>query len=165
MSNSRRILFPVGAGLAGGAILFALYVGIMSIAESPQHAIEFLWRDRGLVLPIITGFGVQVALFVILKLNNFVSPADIRQHRTLTGVNGVTSTIGMVACCAHHVVDVLSVIGLSSVASFLAAYRTSLMVTSLIITLMGIGFMLIKLQMNRHKVASTNPASRVLEVR
>lgn len=164
MFKNRRVLLPIGTGLAGGFFLFALYVGIVSIAESPQHAIEFFWQDRWLVLPIIIGFGVQVALFVVLKLNVSLSPEGVRPHGMLTGANGVTSTVGMVACCAHHAVDVLPIIGLTTVASFLAAYRTSLMVASLVITLIGIGLMLSKLLIIRRKVTELNPNTHIMEV-
>jgi hypothetical protein len=45
----------------------------------------------------------------------------------------------MVACCAHHVSDVLPLLSLSAAATFLAEYRLPFMAAGLVINLIGIG--------------------------
>ena len=35
---ARRITLPIAAGLAGAALLSAIYLGLVSLAESPTHA-------------------------------------------------------------------------------------------------------------------------------
>ncbi len=72
MSSKKRFLRPVSAGLMGAALLIGLYFGIVSWAESPQHAIELFWQDRWITIPITLGFGVQAALYTLLKLRLFV---------------------------------------------------------------------------------------------
>jgi len=151
MSKSKRILFPVGAGLLGALFLTGLYFGIVSWAESPEHALEFFWQERWIVIPIILGFGVQVALYVILRKRLFVPVASVGPSGMLTGAGGTTSTIAMVACCAHHVADVLPVLGLTAAATFLAQYRTAFMLVGLGTTLVGIGVMLAILSKERQK--------------
>ena len=151
MSSSKRILFPVGAGFLGALFLTGLYFGIVSWAESPEHALEFFWQDRWIVIPIILGFGVQVALYVILKKRLFVPVASVGPSGMLTGAGGTTSTIAMVACCAHHVTDVLPILGLTAAATFLAQYRTTFMLVGLATTLIGIGVMLVILFKERRK--------------
>lgn len=151
MSSSKRILFPVGAGFLGALFLTGLYFGIVSWAESPEHALEFFWQDRWIVIPIILGFGVQVALYVILKKRLFVPVASVGPSGMLTGAGGTTSTIAMVACCAHHVTDVLPILGLTAAATFLAQYRTVFMLVGLGTTLVGIGVMLAILSKERRK--------------
>lgn len=151
MSSSKRILFPMGAGFLGALFLTGLYFGIVSWAESPEHALEFFWQDRWIVIPIILGFGVQVALYVILKKRLFVPVASVGPSGMLTGAGGTTSTIAMVACCAHHVTDVLPILGLTAAATFLAQYRTAFMLVGLGTTLVGIGVMLAILSKERRK--------------
>ena len=51
----KRVLWPAGMGLAGSAFLFLLYFGIVSLAESPRHALDLCWQDRLIELPIILG--------------------------------------------------------------------------------------------------------------
>src|SRR4030066_182154 len=151
MSKTWRILLPAGLGLAGSILLFSLYLGLVSLAESPQHAIEFFWQDRWIVIPIILGFGTQAGLYVILKKRLFVPVSNTGPSGTLTGTSGATSTIAMAACCAHHITDVLPILGLTAAATFLAQYRTAFMLVGLGMTLVGIAVMLVILLKERRK--------------
>ncbi len=151
MSPTKRVLWPVGAGLAGAVFLSALYFGIVSWAESPQHALELFWEERWLVILIILGFGVQIALYTILRKRLFVPGMNTGSSGALTGASGTTSTLAMVACCAHHVTDVLPILGLTAAATFLANYQTAFMLVGLGTTLVGIAVMVFILIRERRK--------------
>jgi len=153
MSKIRRILLPAGLGLAGSILLFTLYIGIVSLAESPQHAIEFFWQDRWIVIPIILGFGLQTGIYVILKKRMFIPVSNMGPSGVLTGTSGTTSAIAMVACCVHHITDVLPILGLTVAATFLAQYRTAFMLVGLGTTLIGITVMLVILFRERRKAS------------
>ena len=146
-----RIFWPVGMGLLGSVGLFLLYFGIVSWAESPAHALQFFWQDRWIVIPILLGFGVQTGLYTILKKRLFIPITNTGPSGALTGAGGATSTMAMVACCAHHVTDVLPILGLTAAATFLAQYRTAFMLVGLATTLVGIAFMLVILMKERRK--------------
>jgi hypothetical protein len=152
VSKKKRILWPLGAGLAGSIFLTAVYFGIVSWAESPQHATELFWEDRLIVVPIILGFGVQMGLYTMLKKRLFVPVASVGPSGALTGAGGATSTAAMVACCAHHVTDVLPILGLTAAATFLAEYRTLFMLVGLGTTILGIVVMLFILFRERRKL-------------
>ncbi len=163
MVSRKRILWPLGAGLAGAAFLTGVYFGIVSWAESPQHAAELFWQDRFIVIPIILGFGVQAALYTVLKKRLFVPVATTGPSGKLMGTGGTTSTVAMVACCAHHVTDVLPILGLTAAAAFLAEYRVAFMLVGLSTTLLGIGVMLVILFRERRKAMQMMaPALEVL---
>ncbi|MCA9872871.1 MAG: hypothetical protein KC441_04435 [Anaerolineales bacterium] len=151
MTPTKRILWPVGAGVAGAGLLTLLYFGIVSWAESPQHAVELFWEDRWIVVPIILGFGVQAALYIILKKRLFVPVSATGPSGALTGAGGGMSTAAMVACCAHHVTDVLPILGLTAAAAFLAEYRIAFMLVGLGTTLVGIAVMVVILLKERRK--------------
>jgi hypothetical protein len=145
--RSKRFFLPVFSGLLGTVFLTGLYFGIVSWAESPQHAAEFFWQDRWIVIPIIIGFGVQVGLYTILMKRLYIGPGTSDAIHTgpsavMTGAGGTTSTVAMVACCAHHVTDVLPILGLTAAATFLAQYRTAFMLAGLGTTLTGIVVMM-----------------------
>jgi hypothetical protein len=143
MNSSRaRIVWPLAAGLLGIITLTGLYFGIVSLAESPEHAAELFWEDRWIVLPIILGFGIQMALYVILKKRLFIPVVNTGPSGALTGAGGGVSATAMVACCAHHVTDVLPLVGLTAAATFLAEYRLLFMFIGLGTTLVGIMVML-----------------------
>ena len=152
MTSTKRILLPVSAGFLGALFLATIYFGIVSWAESPKHAIELFWQDRWIVIPIIVGFGIQAALYTILKLRLFVPVGNIGPSGPMMGAGGTTSTMAMVACCAHHVTDVLPIIGLTAAASFLAKYRPAFMGVGLGTTILGIAIMLFILIRERRRV-------------
>jgi len=152
------IITPALIGVMGAMMLFGLYMGIVSLAESPSHAARLFWEDRYLVIPIMAGFGVQLALYSTFKLGMFPSPAGHGAGST-TAAGGGMSTAAMVACCAHHVADALPILGLSAAAAFLAQWRVPFMVVGLITNLIGIGVMLralLKSQQHRPAAAEVS---------
>lgn len=151
MTATQRIGWPLGAGVLGAGFLAAVYLGIVSLAESPQHAVELLWEDRLIVIPIILGFGLQIGLYVSLKKRLFAPVVQTGPSGKLAGASGTTSTLAMVACCAHHVTDVLPILGLTAATAFLAEYRIAFMLVGLGMTLFGVGFMLVILFKERRK--------------
>lgn len=151
MSTSQKILWPLGAGLVGVVLLTGLYFGLVSWAESPQHALDLFWEERLIVIPIILGFGVQMALYTILKKRLFVPVGSAGSSGAITGASGTTSALAMVACCAHHVTDVLPILGLTAAATFLAEYQTAFMLVGLGTTYIGIAVMIFILIRERNK--------------
>lgn len=133
----KRILLPLAVGVLGAVLLTGLYLGIVSLAESPDHALELFWEDKIFVIPIILGFGTQVGLYTFLK-KGLYAPAG----GATTAAGGSMSTMAMVACCAHHVADVLPLVGLTAAATFLANWKIPFMVAGLTTNLIGIGVML-----------------------
>ena len=151
MRRRKRFLLPALAGVAGALLLTGLYFAIVSLVESPTHAAQLFWEDRAIVLPIILGFGVQVALYTVLKKRLFVPVAQTGPSGALTGASGGMSAAAMVACCAHHAVDVLPLVGLTAAATLLAEYRIPFMLLGLGTTITGIVVMLVILWRERKK--------------
>jgi hypothetical protein len=157
--SPKRILWPLVAGILGALLLSAVYLGIVSLAESPTHALELFWQDRFVVIPIILGFGVQAALYIVLKKRLFVPVASTGPSGKLMGAGGATSTLAMVACCLHHVTDALPILGLTAAAAFLAQYRTIFMLIGLGTTLVGIVVMVVILfRKRRNDICLLAPA-------
>lgn len=134
-----RLIFPISIGIGGAVLLTGIYLGIVALAESPDHALTLFWEDRVFAIPILSGFGVQVGLFTFLK-----KELDLFSHAPagVTAASGGLSTAAMVACCAHHVADVLPLVGLTAAATFLAAWKIPFMVVGLAMNLIGITIML-----------------------
>ena len=152
MSKTKRILLPLGAALLGIFFLTGLYFGIMSWAEGFKAAQTLFWADRWFIIPIVIGFGVQAALYTILRFRLFVPINAVGPSGAMMGASGTTSTVAMVACCVHHVTDVLPILGLSAAATFLGQYRLTFMGVGLATTTLGIGYMLYTLYRERRKV-------------
>lgn len=145
-----RPFVPIGVGLLAAVLLAGLYFGIVSWAESPEHALDLFQEDRWLVIPILIGFGIQAALYTVLKMRLHIPsmPAGscdlvgARGGGASMGAGGASSTVAMAACCAHHVTDVLPILGLTAAATFLAKYQTLFMALGLATNLIGIGVIL-----------------------
>jgi hypothetical protein len=70
----------------------------------------------------------------------------------------------MVACCLHHVTDVLPVLGLSAAATFLTRYQRPFMLFGLGMNLVGIVFMVIVLYREYQKVQPIHNLQPNLEI-
>lgn len=143
----------MAAGLAAALLLVALYLGVIGIAQGPAHAVEQLAADLPFVGLIAAGFGIQIALFAEL----WTIDGRHRSGAAVTAAGTGTSTAAMLACCAHHLVDLVPVLGLSAFAVFLNAYRTPLLLLGIGMNLVGI--VVIARQLRRARQACAAPAA------
>jgi hypothetical protein len=67
-----------------------------------------------------------------------------------------TSTAAMLACCAHHLADVLPIVGVSGAAIFLNAYKTPLLCLGIVTNLVGIIYLLYKVRRQRRAACETD---------
>ena len=114
-----------------------------------EHALEQLATDAVFVGLIAAGFGTQIALFVELRTVD-------RRHRAAAAVTAAgtgTSAAAMLACCAHHLVDLLPLVGLSAAAVFLNAYKTPLFLVGIGMNVIGIVVIARQLQRARRACA------------
>lgn len=136
---SSRAALSTALGVVGALALVGVYLGIVAWAQGPDHALELLWDDRVFVGLISAGFGTQIGLFTYVRL---LQRALDRRSVALTGAGTGASSISMVACCAHHLADVVPVVGLSGLAVFLVEFRSPLMLVGLATNALGIAVML-----------------------
>jgi hypothetical protein len=144
----------VAFGVAGAAALLGLYLGLISLAQGAEHALAQLVADAPFVVLIAAGFGTQIALFAELRVVD-------RHHRAAAAVTAAgtgTSAAAMLACCAHHLVDLLPLVGLSAAAVFLNVYKTPLFVVGIGMNVIGIIVIARQLQRARRACALVDPA-------
>ena len=149
----------IAAGLVAAAALLGLYLGIISLAQGVEHALAQFVTDAPFVGLIAAGFGTQIALYVELRSVD-------RLHRASAAVTAAgtgTSTAAMLACCAHHLVDLLPLLGLSAAAVFLNAYKTPLMLVGIGMNLIGIVVIARQLRRARRACALVDATSSVGE--
>lgn len=147
----------VVVGVVGAASLLGTYLAIISLAQGVEHAVDQLAADALFVGLITAGFGTQVALFAELRRVD-------RHHRAAAAVTAAgtgTSAAAMLACCAHHLVDLLPIVGLSAAAVFLNAYRTPLFLVGIGMNLIGIIVIGRQLRKARRACALIEGAHRV----
>lgn len=140
---SGRVALSVGIGVLAAAALIALYLLLVTWAQGPADALELLWDDRLFVGLVSAGFGTQIGLFSYMRL---LQRDMARASVALTGAGTATSSVSMLACCAHHVADVLPLVGLSGLAVFLVEFRTPVMAVGLVTNALGIAVMVRQLR-------------------
>lgn len=118
-------------GIIAGVSLLAFYASTMWLLSRSWEAVVLQFKALWwLMVPLSVSFGLQVGLFTNLQRNKGTMVAG-----------GSSAGIGMIACCAHHLVEVFPILGFSALAIFLADYQTQLLALSLIINLVGAGLM------------------------
>lgn len=134
---------PFVAGLLGIAGLLAFYLGVITLAQGWGHAVQQLVEDRWFIAAIGLGFGAQVGLFVHLRA--------IHARAAAGGMAASTGTSGaaMLACCAHHLADVLPIVGLSGAAVLLNTYKTPLLWIGIVMNLAGTLYLIHKVEQAR----------------
>lgn len=126
-------------GLTGSVSLLGFYLVVMSLGSgSLDFAVSELVRLKYWVSALVLGFGVQIGLFSYLKA---CGKMGSREKGMMAG-SSTTSAVAMVACCAHHLTDVLPLIGLSLAATFLARYQEWFLAAGIVSNLFGVGFMI-----------------------
>ena len=138
----RRRAIPPLAGIGAGLALLGLYLGIISAAQSPGHALDEWAQDRLWVGLVALGFGTQVGLYVYLRL--LTHALRLAGAGAMTGAGTGTSTLGMIACCAHHVTDFAPLVmlmgasGLSGAVSALTEWKYLFISVGLVVNAIGI---------------------------
>ncbi len=138
--NTKR---PLLMGLAGSLFLALLYLGILTIAESLEHAVTQFISMWPWITLLLIGFGVQLGLYtfsrMLMKDRNRKATAEV-------ATTGGVSAAAMVACCAHHLVGVLPILGFSTAAVFLAEFQVPFIVLGIVSNILGISLMLYLMQ-------------------
>jgi len=155
----RRPIIPLIAFVAGSALMAGAYLGFLSWLEGWNYAIFQLGRDRGYVVPIIAAFGLQAALYSVLRFRLYAPVKSTRTSGAMMGASGGTSATAMVACCLHHAANVLPILGVSAAAAFLARYQRPFMQISLGMNLIGILIMFVILQRARQRLTPAPTAA------
>lgn len=143
MRHPKFISTTIGITASGGLFLF--YVLTMRLLAGSWDAVWWQFRQLWyLMVPLMSGFGAQVGLFSYIRF--------FPNHGTsnkMMAANSATSTIGMVACCAHHAVDIAPLLGISALSLWLTVYQKELLLIGIISNLIGV-FYLLKIIKNRH---------------
>ena len=145
------------AGLLGAAAMAGFYVLVLVLASGPEHLADQVRADWPWLALIIAGVGTQVGMLVELRRRHRAARAATA---TATGGAGA-SGVGMVACCAHHIADLLPFLGATGAAASLLDYRVAFMVAGIGMSALGIGLTARRLRATPAAVAHEEAACAV----
>ena len=161
----KRYLIPLTAFLLGFSLMTGLYFGILTWVQGWEYASKQFLLNRWYVMPIWIGFGIQAALYAILRFRLFIPTTTTGHAGAMMGTSGGTSVTAMVACCLHHVTDVLPILGLSAAATFLTRYQRPFMLVGLSTEIIGVIVMIIVLYRARQQLQPIQDLQPVLETK
>jgi hypothetical protein len=120
-------------GVLASAGIAAFYVAVLALSSDWAHLHDQARQDWWLLVPIVAGLGTQVALTVELR----------RRHRAhhlgaTTGAGTSASAVGMVACCAHHLADLVPLVGATGLAAFLFDWRVPFMLAGITVNAVAV---------------------------
>ena len=129
---------PLIYGILSGIALLMFYFLLMTITSSYSNAVEQFIDMWYLLIILIIGFGAQIGLYTYVMNWHYIN----NETKASVGVSTGISTTSMIACCAHHLTDVLPVIGFSAAALFLSKYQSAFIFVGIISNIIGILLML-----------------------
>lgn len=129
---------PIVYGILGGIFLFSIYLIIMVFFAGYKDSINQLIELKEWIIPLIIGFSIQVGLYTHMRSG--LKGGNGAANKALA-TSGTTSTGSMIACCAHHLTDVLPLLGFTAATIFVTKYQTSFLLLGIISNVIGILFM------------------------
>ncbi len=135
--NKENAKIPLWKGVIASAVLVTFYFTVLTLVNSFSYAASQFFSYWYLMIPLVLGFGFQVALYSYIT--SFPKHANAGGKVAATGS---VSGISMVACCLHLIAPLIPLIGFSGAMVFLSEYSTGFLVIGLFSNLLGIFIML-----------------------
>ena len=127
---------PLAIGTLATIAMLGVYFGVLTLVSGWDFTVAQFAQFWYYVLPLALGFGIQMGLYVYLRLR-------LVHHHTggkMVVASGATSTGAMLACCTHYLANILPVIGAAGVVTLAAQYQVELFWVGLAFNLAGIIF-------------------------
>ena len=124
-------------GTLASAILLGVYFAVLSFVSGwgfAQNQFVSFWY---FIVSLSLGFGIQIGLYFHLKELIRGGQGGGR----VLGVTATTSTATMISCCTHYIANLLPILGVAGVVTFVAQYQTELFWVGLLFNLGGIAYM------------------------
>ena len=121
MSSKAKPLVVFITAFLGLLLLNIAIVAILS--KSISFATEQFLSLKIFLVPIAVGFGLQAALYSLIKAKNAL----------LMVGSGSINTGAMVACCAHHIADLIPLMAIVGISAFLVYIQKYLLIGALVL--------------------------------
>lgn len=132
---------PLLTGLAGSLALLGVYFSLVTALSGWEFAFSQFLRYWYWIIALAAGFGIQIGLFSYLR----------SRHRTrvsgkAVAISGSASGVAMVSCCAHYLVNIVPLIGISGLSAFVGQYQIEIFGIGAFANVVGIGYLVLKLR-------------------
>src|SRR3989344_2371941 len=107
-------------GVLATTVLLIVYFTVVSLVSGWSFVQQQFRQFWYFVVTVAVGFGIQVGLYSYLKsIVKNVTPGVV-------AASGTTSTVAMISCCAHYLVNVLPILGAAGIITVISQYQVQL---------------------------------------
>lgn len=132
-----NITKPILYGVLASTILLGVYFMVLILVSGWSFTQEQFIDYWYFVVSLAVGFGVQIALYQYIK--SLVHGGQ--GMGKVVGVSGTTSTVAMISCCAHYLVNLVPILGVTGIATFAMQYQVKLFWIGIFFNIAGIVYM------------------------
>lgn len=128
---------PILYGAAASAMLLGIYFVVLTLVSGWNFAQSQFADFWYYIVSLAAGFGIQIALYRYLRGLIHGSQGAGK----IIAVSGTTSAASMISCCAHYLVNLLPILGVTGLVTFVAQYQVELFWVGLAFNVFGIVFL------------------------
>ncbi len=164
--NVKLLVIPVVAGIIAAFAMLGVYILILTVFQDFSHAMQQAAQDWLWVGLVAVGFGTQIGLYTYLSA--ITHAAKAAGATAMAGAGTGTSTLGMIACCAHHLTDIAPLVGLtgagglSGAIGFFTEWKYAFIALGLVMN--GIGIIVTLRTIRRSKAHLDAMAASAVEI-
>jgi len=132
----RLLKDPFVFGASIGILVIFFNISIASIAEGSLHKGYQVFLTNGIFVYLIPlAVGIQMGLF---RYHRNITTGNASGSEKMGMAGSATSSLAMVACCLHHVSDLLPAVGfILATSSFLIQYKDAIIIIGLLANAAG----------------------------
>lgn len=127
-------LKPIVFGIIASGLLIGIYFAILSLISGWNFANDQFLAFWYFIVSLAIGFGIQIGLYTHLR--NLIKGGQ--GSGAVLGVTGTTSTAAMISCCTHYLANLLPILGIAGVVTFVVQYQIQLFWVGLMFNVGGI---------------------------
>jgi len=134
--GQKIILTSTLKGFLAVFLLLIFYFSTVTLISGWSFSKDQFSKFWYFILILAFGFGIQVGLYSYLK-----SAIHQNVSAKILATSGATSTAAMISCCAHYLVNVLPILGVTGIITFISQYQIQFFWMGLVFNFAGITYM------------------------
>ena len=127
----------IASGVGASLTMLAVYFAVLTFVSGWDFAQDQFSTYWYFIVSLAIGFGIQIVLYRSIK--SLVHGGQGMGR--VVGISGTTSTAAMISCCAHYLVNLLPILGVTGLVTFATQYQVKLFWVGLVFNIAGIVYM------------------------
>ncbi|OGE25283.1 hypothetical protein A3C26_04025 [Candidatus Daviesbacteria bacterium RIFCSPHIGHO2_02_FULL_39_12] len=120
-------------GIAAFLAILSIYFLILTLVSGWQFTWEQFSRYWYYIISLSLGFGIQFSLYSYLR-----GIIKEQQAGQVLATTGTTSIAAMISCCTHYLTNILPILGVTGIITFVGQYQVQFFWIGLLFNFLGI---------------------------